>query len=61
MALTKVVYTDDVTVIEAQNLNDIQDEVIKRVTTDASQGLTATQQKNARANIGLDYTVVSTF
>ena len=28
MALTKVTYTDDVTVIEAQNLNDIQDEII---------------------------------
>lgn len=28
MALNKVTYTDDVTVIEAQNLNDIQDEII---------------------------------
>lgn len=28
MALNKVVYTDDVTVIEAQNLNDIQDAII---------------------------------
>ena len=29
MALTKVTYTDDVTVIEAQNLNDIQDAIIR--------------------------------
>ena len=28
MALTKVTYTDDVTVIEAQNINAIQDEII---------------------------------
>ncbi len=28
MALTKITYTDDVTVIEAENLNDIQDEII---------------------------------
>lgn len=28
MALTKVTYTDDVTVIEAQNMNDIQDAII---------------------------------
>lgn len=28
MALNKVTYTDDVTAIEAQNLNDIQDEII---------------------------------
>lgn len=28
MALTKVTYVDDVTVISAQNLNDIQDEII---------------------------------
>lgn len=60
MALTKVTYTDDVTVIEAQNMNDIQDEIIKCVNTDA-QTLTSTQKSQARANIGLDYTVVSTF
>lgn len=28
MALTKVVYTDEVTIIEADNLNDIQDSII---------------------------------
>lgn len=28
MALTKVTYVDDETVISAQNLNDIQDEII---------------------------------
>ena len=60
MALTKVTYTDDVTVIEAQNMNDIQDEIIKCVNTD-EQTLTSTQKAQARVNIGLDYTVVSTF
>lgn len=29
MAFTKITYTDNVTVIPAQNLNDIQDEVIR--------------------------------
>lgn len=33
MALTKVTYTDDVTVIGAQNLNAIQDEIISLETT----------------------------
>ena len=28
MAFTKITYTDNVTVIPAQNLNDIQDELI---------------------------------
>ena len=60
MALTKVVYTDDETIIEAQNMNDIQDEIIKCVNTDA-QTLTSTQKSQARVNSGLDYTVVSTF
>ena len=60
MALTKVVYTDDETIIGAQNMNDIQDEIIKCVNTDA-QTLNSTQKAQARANIGLDYTVVSTF
>ena len=60
MALTKVIYTDDVTIVEAQNMNDIQDEIIKCVTTD-EQTLTSAQKAQARTNIGLDYTVVSTF
>lgn len=60
MALTKVVYTDDETIIEAQNMNDIQDEIIKCVNTD-EQTLTSAQKSQARVNIGLDYTVVSTF
>lgn len=60
MALTKVIYTDDETIIEAQNMNDIQDEIIKCVNTD-EQTLTSAQKAQARTNIGLDYTVVSTF
>ena len=60
MALTKVIYTDDVTIVEAQNMNDIQDEIIKCVNTD-EQTLTSAQKAQARTNIGLDYTVVSTF
>lgn len=34
MALNKVTYTDDVTVIEAQNLNNIQDEIISLETVE---------------------------
>lgn len=63
--LTKKTYVTRTTPVNSSNLNAIQDAVIelqsKAVNVDASQGLTATQQKNARANIGLDYTVVSTF
>ena len=47
MALTKVTYTDDETVITAQNLNDIQDSIIELEDDDS----VAT----------LKYTVVSTF
>lgn len=63
--LTKKTYVASTTPVSSSNLNAIQDAVIelqnKAVNTDASQGLTATQKANARANIGLDYTVVSTF
>lgn len=58
--LNKIVYTDDETIVEAQNMNDIQDEIIKCVNTD-EQTLTSAQKAQARENIGLDYTVVSTF
>lgn len=68
MALTPLIkktYVARTTPVSSANLNDVQDAVIelqsKAVNTDASQGLTDTQKANARANIGLDYTVVSTF
>lgn len=63
--LTKKNYVPQTTPVSSNNLNAIQDAVIelqnKVVITDASQGLTSTQQANARANLGLNYTVVSTF
>ena len=63
--LTKKTYVPQTTPVSSNNLNAIQDAVIelqnKVVITDASQGLTSTQKANARANLGLDYTVVSTF
>ena len=63
--LTKKAYVPQTTPVSSNNLNAIQDAVIelqnKVVITDASQGLTSTQKANARANLGLDYTVVSTF
>ena len=42
MALTKVTYVDETTLIEAQNLNDIQDEII-----DEFSGLTDWMDKYA--------------
>lgn len=49
MALPKVEYTDDETVITAENMNDIQDEIIYIEDT-------------LIGNVGkLNYTVVSTF
>ena len=63
--LTKKTYVAQTTPVSSSNLNAIQDAVIelqsKAVNTDASQGLTSTQKANARANIGLGYTVVITF
>lgn len=63
--LTKKTYVAQTTPVSSNNLNAIQDAVIelqnKVVITDASQGLTSTQKANARANLGIDYTVVSTF
>ena len=63
--LTKKTYVPQTTPVSSNNLNAIQDAVIelqnKVVITDASQSLTSTQKANARANLGLDYTVVSTF
>ena len=63
--LTKTTYVAQTTPVSSSNLNATQDAVIelqnKVIITDASQGLTSTQKANARANIGLDYTVVSTF
>ena len=59
MALTKVVYVDGITVIYAQNLNDIQDAIIALEGASApsavlyvSQTLTDGQKAQARTNIG---------
>ena len=59
MALTKVTYTDNVTVIYAQNLNDIQDAIIALEGASApsavlyvAQTLTDDQKSQARTNIG---------
>lgn len=53
MALTKVTYTDEQTVITAKNLNDIQDELINKcVTVDSrSTAFTDAQKAQARTNI----------
>ncbi|MBQ9031872.1 MAG: hypothetical protein IJ106_10535 [Parasporobacterium sp.] len=70
MALSKVIYTDNQTVIHAENLNDIQDEIINKCVTVDSKTFTAAQKKQARTNIGipttnaladLTYTVVAEF
>lgn len=70
MALTKVTYTDHQTVIGAENLNAIQDEIIQKCVTVESKSFTTAQKQQARTNIGiptsnaladLTYTVVSTF
>lgn len=53
MALTKVVYTDDITVIEAQNLNDIQDEIINNLVSVEAQAFVPSQKEQVRENIGL--------
>lgn len=55
MALTKVTYTDGVTVIYAGNLNDIQDAIIALEGSSVlfvSQTLTDVQKTQARDNIG---------
>lgn len=58
MALTKVTYVDTTTVIHAQNLNDIQDEIIANA--DDIDALETTV--GALGNVAnLTYTVVSTF
>lgn len=55
MALTKVIYTDGVTVIYAENLNNIQDAIIALEGSSVlfvSQTLTDAQKTQARDNIG---------
>lgn len=47
----KVEYKDQQTIIQAKNLNDIQDAILKAVSIDA-QNLTDAQKAQARANIG---------
>lgn len=63
MSLTKRVYTDfdRATPVSADNLNEIQDEVIASVKFHENQQLTDTQKERARLNIGIDYTVISTY
>lgn len=63
--LTKKTYVANTTPVSSSNLNAIQDAIIelqnKVVITDASQGLTAAQKSNVRTNIGLNYSLISTF
>lgn len=63
MALNKRTYTDfdEDTPITAQNLNDIQDEVIASLKVNEAQNLSNEQKMQARRNIGLDYTIISTY
>lgn len=70
MALEKVNYIDHNTIIGAENLNAIQDEIIQKCVTVEQKTFTTTQKTQARANIGipttnacadLTYTVISTF
>lgn len=57
MALTKVTYVDDVTVIYAQNLNDIQDEIIRNANDIATHSseiakLESSSEQNANVHMG---------
>ena len=52
MALTKKTYTSNTTVIPADNLNAIQDEIINKCNTVESKSFTAAEKTQARANIG---------
>lgn len=53
MALTKVPYTDDVTVINADNLNNIQDEIINQCITGEIKSFTDVKKNAARTTIGI--------
>lgn len=63
MALTKRTYVDfdTGTPISADNLNEIQDEVIASIKYHESQQLTDAQKERARNNIGIYYEVISTY
>lgn len=61
MALTKVIYTDYQTVIGADNLNAIQDEIIQKCVTVEQKTFSSDQKAQARTNIGaIDESVAST-
>ena len=61
MALTKVTYTDYQTVIGADNLNAIQDEIIQKCLTVEQKTFSSDQKAQARTNIGaIDESVAST-
>lgn len=53
MALTKVPYTDDVTVINAANLNNIQDEIVNQCVTGEVKSFTDAQKNAARTTLGV--------
>lgn len=53
MALTKVEYTDDVTVINAANLNNMQDEIINQCVTGEVKSFTDDQKNAARSTLGV--------
>lgn len=59
MALSKVTYTDDVTIIEAANLNDIQDEIINNCVSVEAQSFVKSQKDQARTNLGLSSTTIA--
>ncbi len=61
MALSKVTYTDHQTVIGAENLNAIQDEIINKCVTVDAKTFTAAQKAQARTNIGIPVASGSTY
>ena len=53
MSLTKVPYVDDETVIYADNLNNIQDEIIQNCVTGAAKTFDTAKKNGARATVGI--------
>ena len=53
MSLNKTTYVDDETVIYADNLNSIQDEIIQNCVTGAAKTFDTTKKNGARATVGI--------
>ncbi len=53
MSLVKVTYTDDETIIHADNLNGIQDEIIDNCVTGAVKDFVIDKKNAARTTIGI--------